>query len=74
MTARAQIRLGVADSVPAILTAVVPEAEDGRRSEGPELWLARPNRRASSFRFEETLRADAAATLRRLANAAWDFS
>jgi len=36
---------------------------------GPELWLARPGQAAAVFRFEETLRPEAAAVVRRLIDA-----
>ncbi|HET7880495.1 MAG TPA: heavy metal translocating P-type ATPase metal-binding domain-containing protein, partial [Acetobacteraceae bacterium] len=35
-------------------------------AQGPELWLSRPGHAAVAFRFAETLRPDAAATLHRL--------
>ncbi len=39
---------------------------EGAGGRGPELWLARPNCAPVRFTFEETLREDAAATVRRL--------
>jgi P-type Cu2+ transporter len=39
---------------------------DGCAAEGPELWLSRPGHAPTCFRFAETLRADAGATLERI--------